>query len=122
MHQDENLPVTLNEYKQSWLFTEAFHNPSILEHDTTHIISNSRFATCSSMDITKLDEQNVIVIRKSLDKLKITLLLICLLVMTPALGLAVGFWTRKAEVGVAVSAGVFALASFLQGLAAWFHV
>ena len=122
MQQHRSLPVTLRDYKQSWRFTEAFHNPSILEHDTAHISSNSRFTASPSMSMTKLDGQNVIVIRKSLDKLKITLLLICLLVMTPALGLAVGFWTRKTEVGVAVSAGVFALASFIQGLAAWFHV
>jgi len=63
----------------------------------------------------------VIVIRKILDKAKIALLLIFMLIISPGLGLVAGFCTHKAEVGIAVSAGVFALASLLQGLAAWFH-
>lgn len=70
---------------------------------------------------SKLNGQRVIVIRKILDKTKVAWLLIFLLIVSPGLGIVVGYYTHKAEVGIVVSAGIFALASFLQGLAAWFH-
>ena len=59
------------------------------------------------------------VIRYELDRLKIAYLMISLLFISPSAGLLVGFLSHDAQVGVAVSAGVFALASFLQGLMAW---
>ena len=61
------------------------------------------------------------VIRRILDKKKVAWLLTSLLVLSPGLGTLVGLCTQKVDVGIAVSAGVFALASFLQGLAVWIH-
>ena len=102
--------------------TAAFHDPAILADDTDHLANNKRFIIDPAIPTTKLGGREVIVIRKILDKTKITTFLIFLLIISPALGLAVGMCAHKAEVGIAVSAGIFALASFLQGLAAWFNV
>ena len=46
-------------------------------------------------------------------------MLILLLFLSPVLGLGAGICSRNAKVGFAVSASVFALASFVQGLVAW---
>ena len=122
MKLNSSLPVSIHNFKQDWLFTEAFHNPAIPEDDTKHVADNGRLVIDPNEPATNLVGHDAIVIRQILDKTKISWLLIFLLVSSPALGLAVGLCTHKAEVGVAVSAGIFALASFLQGLAAWFHV
>ena len=63
---------------------------------------------------TDLNGQNVIVIYRVLDRVKITWLLILLLFVSPGLGVLVGLQLHKAEVGIAISAGVFALASFFK--------
>ena len=46
-------------------------------------------------------------------------MLILLLFFSPALGIGVGICSHDADVGIAVSAGVFAVASFVQGLVVW---
>ena len=58
-------------------------------------------------------------LRQVLDKQKVSWLLTSLLVVAPNLGAAIGICTHRSDVGVAVSATVFALATFLQGLVAW---
>ena len=116
-----SLRVSLHDYKQDWLLTEAFLIPYILRDDANYVNNNKRFSINVSSTGTRLSGQDVIVIRKVLDKPKIARLLIFLLIISPALGIVVGLCTHKAGVGIAVSAGVFALASFLQGFTAWFH-
>lgn len=86
-----------------------------------HVAQNQRFCINPNFDNDKINQYNVLVIRRVINKTKVAWLLIILLVLSPGLGLIVGLCTHKAEVGIAVSAGVFALAAFLQGLAAWFH-
>ncbi len=113
--------MNLKYYRDDWSLTEAFHNPHTLFHDTNHVANNDRFSIKTSSIGTKHSAQDVIVIRQIVNKTKIAWLLMFLLIMSPGLGLVVGLHTRRAEVGIAVSAGLFALASFLQGLAAWFH-
>lgn len=108
-------------YSHDWSLTEAFHNPHTILHDTNHVANNDRFSIKPLSMGRRNSDQDVIVIRKILNKTKIAWLLMFLLIISPGLGLIVGLRTRKAEVGIAVSAGLFALASFLQGLAAWFH-
>ena len=65
-----------------------------------------------------LEGRQIIVIRRVIDKVKTARLLMVLLIISPGLGIAVGVCSHNAEVGIAVSAGFFALASFVQGVAA----
>ena len=65
--------------------------------------------------------QSVIVINKELDKLKVIWLLSPLLVVSPGLGLVIGLRSHNAEVGLAVSAMIFALVSCFQGVVAWLN-
>lgn len=64
--------------------------------------------------------QSVLVVGQVLDKTKVARLLVSLLIISPALGIFVGICTHRVEVGVAVSAAVFALIALVQALAAWF--
>ena len=112
--------VHLDTFQKDWLLTGAFHHPTLLSYDTKFFDKNKRFIIAPAAS-TSIYGQEVIVVEKGLDKAKTALLLIVLLVLSPGLGLIVGTVTHNSEVGVAVSAGVFALASFLQGLAAWFQ-
>ena len=66
-----------------------------------------------------LKGHQVVVIKRTIDKNKVAVLLALLLIISPTLGLVVGLCSHNAELGITVSAGVFALASFIQGLAAW---
>ena len=54
-----------------------------------------------------------------MDKANVAWVLILLLIASPGLGIAIGLCSHSADVGVAASAGIFALASFIQGLVAW---
>lgn len=113
--------VNLHDYEHDALLTEILHNRNSVLLESEYRLEDSPFAFNSS----RLDgyyRYRIIVFQKLLDKQKVAGLLISLLLISPALGLVVGTYLRRADVGVAVSAGVFALASFLQGLAAWFAV
>ena len=83
--------------------------------DKYHISINA------SSDHGLMEGQNVILIRRVLDKWMIAWVLIGLLLISPGLGIATGICSHRLDVGVAVSAGLFALASFLLALAKWFQ-
>ena len=114
--------VSLQDPEHDPLLTEIFHK-------STQPTSNERTFPFSSPGIDDYRGQRIIVIRRVLDKLKIAKLLILLLLISPALGIVVATFIHhagfgvdvSAGVGVAVSAAVFALASFLQALATWFE-
>lgn len=114
--------VSIQDFKQDWLLTRAFQHPPLLSQCIDYPTRNHRFTTNPKVTESKLNQQDVLVIRRIIDKTKVARLLIILLILSPGLGLIIGLCTHKAEVGIAVSAGVFALAAFLQGLAAWFHI
>ena len=100
------------------LLTEALHNPLLLRNEKIFADYSHRF----SLNLPEsYGARETIVVQQVHDKTKIARLLIILLTVSPALGLLVGFVSSNPEIGVAVSAGVFALASLLQGLAAWFQ-
>ena len=61
----------------------------------------------------------VVMIRRELDKTKIAAFLIMLLMVSPGFGVLVGHFSDSADAGIAAGAGIFALASFIQGLTAW---
>lgn len=115
------LRVDLDACREQPLLTEALHRPEILANEPTFI------SNCDSLIVEPRDTfhnlagQEVLVIHTVGDKRKIAWFLLLFLILSPVLGLIVGQFSHQAEVGVAVSAGVFALATFLQGLAAWLH-
>lgn len=113
------LPISLKDFEQDSLLTEVYQNPMRLLRESVYPHSEASFAydpQCGS----GLSGQNVVVLRRVLDKEKTTWLLMCFLIISPALGTLVGILSHRADVGVAVGAGVLALTSLLQGLASWF--
>ena len=111
--------VYLRDFKSDQLLTDAFQNSS-LPHPR---FAASYEATTSSEKklLSQLchDGGSVLVVRRELDRAKVAWLLIFLLVLSPSLGVVVGWLSHRADVGVAASAAIFALASFLQGLVVW---
>lgn len=73
----------------------------------------------SSWSLQHLLGKRVIVVRQVLSKAKVAMLLLSLLVFGIILGVVVGTCTGRADVAVAIAAGVFACITVLQGLLAW---
>ena len=112
--------VSLRRYKHDTLFTQALERPALLSRQANYFSHHEGFTVIST--ITRdLCGQSVIVINRELDKLKVVWLLSPLLVVSPGLGLVVGLRSHNAEVGLAVSAVIFALVSFFQGVVAWLN-
>ncbi len=87
-----------------------FHNPYNVSEQTMWTGLKSE---------TVVPSDQVITLRRVLDKAKVARMLVVMLIMSPIFGIAVGHCASSAEAGLAVSAGIFALASFIQGLVAW---
>ncbi|KAL8801610.1 MAG: hypothetical protein Q9182_004340 [Xanthomendoza sp. 2 TL-2023] len=117
--EPDGIRVVVKGIEQDSLFSEAIQRPSLLAKERDFIDEYANVAW------SKPDEwhgQKFPVVYTVLDKEKIAwLFLFMSSILSPALGFIFGRSTQRAEVGVAVGAGVFALASFLQGLAAWLH-
>ena len=113
--------MNLEEVKDDSLLTEAFHNPKILLRETNYVADNYRLVLERSGVEPRMEGQKVIFVRRVLDKSMIAWVLMVLLLVSPGLGIAIGILFHRLDVGVAVSAGIFALASFLLALAKWFH-
>ena len=113
--------MNLEEAKDDSLLTEAFHNPKLLFRETNYVADNYHLAIERSGADPKMEGQRVIFVRRVLHKTMIAWVLIILLLVSPGLGIAIGMLSHRLDVGVAVSAGIFALASFLLALAKWFH-
>lgn len=112
----EQVPVSLQDFEQNPLLTEIYQTRARRTASTSSresIISEPPWGYW-------LTGQNVIVFRCVLDKEKTTWLLMCLLIISPVAGILVGLLSHRSDVGVAVGAAIFAVASFLQGLAVWF--
>lgn len=105
---------------------------SILGHQPAHPLTDgnstighqpARFSNDlddkSTITYIEHEDHEIIVVRRVIDRAKVAWLLILLLFFSPILGIGVGIFSHNADVGIAVSAGVFALASFVQGLVAW---
>lgn len=63
--------------------------------------------------------KRAIVVRQVLNKTKVAMMLLTLLILGSLLGVVVGMCTGRADVAVAVAAGIFAFVTVLQGLIAW---
>ena len=140
-HHGPPFRVYLDDFTRDPLLTEALHNPHLLLSSVYHPLdignvgslpgfSNKEFDhlpedICSSADdkppstCIEPDDQEIIVVRRVIDRAKVAWLLILLLFFSPILGIGIGVCSHNADVGIAVSAGIFALASFVQGLVAW---
>lgn len=110
--------VSLKNFEYDSLLTEVLVGPWRLRE--THYRSTKGYLAFDSSASNHLSGQKVVVFRRVLDKGRIAWLLVSLSLISPALGTLVGILSKRADVGVAVAAGIFALASFVQGLAAWF--
>lgn len=111
----------MKDFIQNNLLSEAIRHPGLLAHEHDFLVEYGSLALSKPDEKYGFIGQQVLVVSPTADKEKIGWLLLLSLILSPALGLIVGQFTHQAEVGVAVSAGVFACASFLQGLAAWIH-
>ena len=112
--------VSLREYKHDTLFTQALEQPALLSRQADYLSHHEGF-TVVSTKTRDLCGQSAIVINRELDKLKVIWLLSPLLVVSPGLGLVIGLRSHNAEVGLAVSAVIFALVSCFQGVVAWLN-
>ena len=112
--------VDLEEEKNDSLLTEAFDNPKLLSQEVNYIADNYHLAVELDALQGKLDGQKAILIRRVLHKAMIAWILVVLLLISPGLGTVIGIYSHRLDIGVAVSAGMFALVSFLLALAKWF--
>ena len=110
--------VSLRGYKHDTLFTQALERPALLSRQADYLSHHEGFTVVPAAT-RNLCDQSVIVIHRELDKLKVVCLLSPLLVVSPGLGLLIGMRSHSAEVGLAVSAMIFALVSCFQGVVAW---
>lgn len=111
--------VHIRDERDDSLLSEAFHHPCLLIHELALAQDSIRSAVAPPVLRQTLIGQEILLVRRRIDKGTIAWLLSLLLVTSPAAGTVVGRFTHRADVGVAVSAGIFALASFLLGLAGW---
>ena len=117
--ENETSRVYLRDFTKDIILTEAFNNPRIVFRSTDTGHERSLLDTPSIRAHEDLRGQEIIVIRQIVDKTNVARVLILLLIASPGLGIAIGLCSHNADVGIAVSAGIFALASFIQGLIAW---
>ena len=108
----------LDNFNYDHQLTEAFRG-QLTPISKTAVFLKLRDLAVLSDDGIGLEGRHMIVVRRVIDKTKIALLLISLSVASPGVGTLVGMYSRNAQVGIAVSAGIFALASFILELTAW---
>ena len=100
--------------------TDAMDNPRLLHGDVCCLEAHSDFLFRPDRAPHSYAGQKVLVVGPSLDKSKVAGFLVLLLVVSPSLGVFIGIFTHRADVGVAVSGAVLALSALLQPLAMWF--
>lgn len=113
--------VTFEDFREELSLTEAFQDlGSFLGHLRSEV-DTTNFVVCGHVVGRHLRGCNAIVIRSHLDKSSIVCCLCSLLVISPVVGIAIGLASHRADVGVAASTVLIAIASLLQGVAAWFQ-
>ena len=110
--------VSLRGYKHDTLFTQALERPALLSKQADYLSHHEDFTVVPAVT-RDLCGQSVIVVHRELDKFKVICLLSPLLIVSPGLGLVIGLRSHSADVGLAVSAMIFALVSCFQGVVAW---
>ena len=120
--ENETSRVYLRDFTKDIVLTEALNNPRVVFRSTNSGSERCLFNPPSSRNHEDLRGQEIIVIRQIIDKANVAWVLILLLIASPGLGIAIGLCSHNADAGIAASAGIFALASFIQGLVAWLQV
>ena len=113
--------VDLKSFDKCNLFSEAIRHPALLAKEPSLLTKDGSLALGRPGGVHGVVGQQVLVVYSTANKEKMAWLFLLALILSPALGLIVGLFTHRADVGVAVGAGAFACASFLQGLAAWIY-
>lgn len=114
--------LCLQDFTLDSLLTEALHNPQLLLRSESYPLNVTNIGSSSddkSSSTSIYCDEQVLVVRRVIDRSKVAWLLILLLFLSPVFGIGVGICSHNADVGIAVSAGMFALATFVQGLVAW---
>ena len=117
--KNETSRVYLREFTKDIVLTEALNDPRIVFRSTNSGYERSLLNPPSIRNHEDLKGEDIIVIRQILDKANVARILILLLIASPGLGIAIGLCSHNADAGIAASSGIFALASFTQGLIAW---
>ena len=134
-HRGPPFRIYLGDFTLDPLLTEALYNPHLVLRSVAYPLDidnvgslpvpNSKVSDHLNADdktpstCIEPGDQEIIVVRRVIDRAKVAWLLILLLFFSPTLGIGIGVCSHNADVGIAVSAGIFALASFVQGLVAW---
>ena len=115
-------PVLLDQYEVDHFLTEALANPRLLRDDNTLLSSYQHLDVPQLCTLQHLAGQRILVLVRRLDKMKAALAIVFLMAVSIPLGIVIGIRSHRIEVGIAVSAGILALGTLLQGVVAWFHV
>ena len=113
--------VMFESFREELSLTEAFQDLGGFLRHLRSEVDTKNLVVCEHVVGRHLRGCNAIVIRSHLDKSNIVFCLCSLLVISPVIGIAIGLASHRADVGVAASTVLIAIASLLQGLAAWFQ-
>jgi hypothetical protein len=106
-------------YSHDILLTDAFQQPELIRH-ITDFTENSRLGTPSSVEVSREPcWLEVVVINRVVDKHKVALLLLSILLIAIGIGIIVGISSWRPDIGVSIASGGFALVSALQALMAF---
>ena len=117
--ENETSRVYLRDFTKNIVLTEALNNPRVVFSSTNSGHAKILLDSPPIRNHEDLRGRDIIVIRQIIDKANVARVLILLLIASPGLGIAIGLCSHNADAGIAASAGIFALASFTQGLIAW---
>ena len=99
--------------------TEAFVEPGLFCGDISCVDNNFPNFNRNASAREDLLGQQVLLVRETIDNMKVARGLVLILFISPALGVFAGMMSQRGDVGVAVSTAIIALAAFLQGLGVW---
>ena len=117
--ENESSHVYLCDFTKDIVLTEALNNPRVVFRSTNAGHESSLLDNSSIRALEDLKGHEIVVVQQIIDKANVARVLILLLIASPGLGIAIGLCSHNADAGIAASAGIFALASFTQGLIAW---
>ena len=117
--ENETSRIYLRDFTKDIVLTEALNNPRVVFRSTNSGSERCLLNPPSIRNHEDLRGEDIIVIQQIIDKANVARVLILLLIASPGLGIAIGLCSHNADAGIAASAGIFALASFIQGLVAW---
>ncbi|KAL8996923.1 MAG: hypothetical protein Q9169_003682 [Polycauliona sp. 2 TL-2023] len=96
---DSGIRVDLRGFERYNLFSEAIRQPALLANERNFLEEYESLILAKPDDLCGFVGQQVIVVYTTADKEKIAWLLLLALILSPALGLIVGQFTQRAEVG-----------------------